>query len=632
MSTTAPCGAPSRSTSRTIRTGTARPTTTCATPMRAERRLRFDSPPDLEPGTRLKVWGLPETRQLDDGLRVTSFERLATAAPITSALVAAAPFSPRSFAFVLVDIGGGVNVTPTPMMGRLINNADSIRNYYLGDSYGMQDMTAEVFGPISYTLTDCGNGHQHPGAQPAADGAGDVPALPLVLRQPDLALRLERSRVAGDAGQPSRDTWYNGSTSCVVLVQEPGHNFGMQHSSSISCPDGAFADDPNSCTASEYGDLFDPMGGGCRHMNAWQKAYQGWFGGCNGVKVTSSGTFTLLPFEQSCDGVQFLQIKAPKTRPFMRPAGGGGRHLPRRSPTTMSSCARRRTSTGCSATARPFRRRSLIHVADDLHSRTQRGVHTYLLDMTPTTTGRTRVHRRRAGVRQDVLGSGGRAQHHGRRRPSADAGDHRRRHAGSGRRGPTCLDGTAFSPPGPGPGVVRSRARPVGAGGTAAPPAGTAAPGLRRIPRAGPSGQGGDGEPGPTRGVQRLRLQRPPPPPPRRSPSRSSSSSPPHCADRVDGRRASPAGAHRRLRTFADVDNRAGLNRLEAEALGPRDELVALGAGVQVQLVGGGALDLVEQRRGRRRAAGTATRGRSAPGRRPATGRPPAPRSSSRSG
>src|SRR4029450_8801665 len=31
--------------------------------------------------------------------------------------------------------------------------------------------------------------------------------------------------------------------------------------------------------------------------------------------------------------------------------------------------------------------RVLLHVADDRHSRTQRGVHTYLLDMNPVTTG-----------------------------------------------------------------------------------------------------------------------------------------------------------------------------------------------------------------------------------------------------
>ena len=59
-------------------------------------------------------------------------------------------------------------------------------------------------------------------------------------------------------------------------------------------------------------------------MNAWQKAYQGWFGGCNGVKFSDSGTFNLLPFEDACSGAQFLQFKAPKTRTYNRPAGGGG--------------------------------------------------------------------------------------------------------------------------------------------------------------------------------------------------------------------------------------------------------------------------------------------------------------------
>ena len=79
------------------------------------------------------------------------------------------------------------------------------------------------------------------------------------------------------------------------MVQEPGHNFGMQHSSSMDCGSASFADNPNdgTCTHSEYGDRYDPMGGGCKHMNAWQKTYNGWTQGCNMVRVRSSGTFTL---------------------------------------------------------------------------------------------------------------------------------------------------------------------------------------------------------------------------------------------------------------------------------------------------------------------------------------------------
>ena len=148
----------------------------------------------------------------------------------------------------------------------------------------------------------------------------------------------------GEVGTPTRpanDTWYNGSSSCVVMIQEPGHNLGMQHSSSMDCGTASFADTPQgNCTHSEYGDPYDPMGGGCRHMNAWQKTYQGWTQGCNMVRVRSSGTFTLLPLELPCDGAQVLQIPMPKTRMFMRSGGGGNGRRTTRSRTTTSSCAR----------------------------------------------------------------------------------------------------------------------------------------------------------------------------------------------------------------------------------------------------------------------------------------------------
>ena len=134
--------------------------------------------------------------------------------------------------------------------------------------------------------------------------------------------------VSGTPDRPTRDSWYNASASCVVLVQEPGHNFGMLHASSMRCGTGAtarsFVDQPmGTCTHSEYGDPYDPMGRACRHMNAYMKAFQGWFGGCNMVDVTSSGTFTINPLELPCDGVQVLQIPMPKMRPFTRSGGGG---------------------------------------------------------------------------------------------------------------------------------------------------------------------------------------------------------------------------------------------------------------------------------------------------------------------
>ena len=56
------------------------------------------------------------------------------------------------------------------------------------------------------------------------------------------------------------------------------------------------------------------MGGGCYHMNGYQKAYQDWIGGCNVVKATTSGTFTIYPLEKACNGVQLLQVPFPEPR------------------------------------------------------------------------------------------------------------------------------------------------------------------------------------------------------------------------------------------------------------------------------------------------------------------------------
>jgi hypothetical protein len=286
-----------------------------------ERPLLFDREPDVAPGTWLKVWGAEQ----GEALRVLSFET--TPAPFTapSALIGAAPYAARSFAFVLVDIGGGINRTADDVMTRMISAPDSIRNYYLGDSYGRQDITAKVIEGLTWTPNGCDTSQMSQQLKAAVDAQGG-PFQHYLWYYGSRNSSCSWSGLAsvGMPDKPSANTWYNASTSCVVLVQEPGHNFGMQHSSSLACPGAAFADDPNTCEASEYGDRFDPMGGGCRHMNAWQKDYQGWFGGCNGVKVTNSGTFTLVPFELSCSGVQYLQIKAPKARAFNRPPAGGG--------------------------------------------------------------------------------------------------------------------------------------------------------------------------------------------------------------------------------------------------------------------------------------------------------------------
>jgi len=430
-------------------------------PSGAERPLVFDGHVDeageLIPGTQLKVWGIDSPA----GLRVTSFRRVSlTPDEVKRApLINGTAYAPRSFAFVLVDISGqGFKpaITEADVLGRMINNADSIRNYYISDSYGRQDITTQVIGPIKYTMNGCSTSSMSAGpGQLAADLRSMVPGTfqhylwYFGTDQQPIGCDWQGLASLGTPDKPSKDTWYNASTNCVVLVQEPGHNFGMQHSSSLACPGASFLDNPATCTASEYGDLFDPMGNGCRHMNAWQKAYQGWFGGCNGVAITSSGTFTLLPFESRCDGAQFLKIKAPKARTFNRPADGGGGatvenlnyyYVELRTPVDFDGTLGNRTAMTPSV---------LIHVADDLKTRTQRGLHTFLLDMTPTTTGSRAFTDAALPVGQTFNDPGGGLSITATAVSATQATITVTMEGGTG--APTCLDGSMFEAPGPGP-------------------------------------------------------------------------------------------------------------------------------------------------------------------------------------
>lgn len=341
----------------------------------AELHLHFATDPDLAPGVSLEVWGSRD----EDGLRVDDYRLVRDElAQLGQELIGAPAFPPRSFAFVLVDIGGGVNISADDARQRMFGTAagdDSVKQYYLEASYGMQDIVGDVFGPLSYNMQGCdtrGMTETLRGQIP-----GDHDHYLWYMGSRTNACSWSGLAESGAPDRPQENTWYNGSSSCVVLVQEPGHNFGMMHSSSMACGSTPFADDPdNSCEHDEYGDRYDPMGRGCFHMNAWQKVYQGWLSGCNSVRVNSSGTFTLLPLETACDGIQVLQIPMPKVRPFSR-AGGGGQD-------TVEDLAfyylELRTNRGFDASLQGTPT-VLVRVAEDYRTRSQRGRHTWILDM-----------------------------------------------------------------------------------------------------------------------------------------------------------------------------------------------------------------------------------------------------------
>ena len=208
-------------------------------------------------------------------------------------------------------------------------------------------------------------------------------------------LRWAGIALLGSADRPGRHTFYNNIAGCVVLVQEPGHNFGMVHSSTMNCTRGGapvsmVVPGDGTCQHDEYGSPFDPMGGGsvgaaqnlnrCYHMNGVQKAYQDWLGGCNVVKTSTSGTYTIYPLETACNGVQMLQVPLASPRVLQFPPSPAATL---RSGTISAYYVELRAPVGLDTALQTPR--VFIVAAGDLRESNQRGNPNWLIDTTPET-------------------------------------------------------------------------------------------------------------------------------------------------------------------------------------------------------------------------------------------------------
>lgn len=169
--------------------------------------------------------------------------------------------------------------------------------YYLENSYGQTWFTGTVVGwfTIPANSTTCDTNSWASLADQAATNAG-------------VSLAGYGRRVYGFpqtnacawwglgtiGGNPSR-AWINGSYALRVVSHELGHNLGDYHSHSMAC-------DLSTCTASEYGDDHDTMGGTIAHFNAYQKERLGWlnYGSSPTIQTVSTGnSYWLDPYETS---------------------------------------------------------------------------------------------------------------------------------------------------------------------------------------------------------------------------------------------------------------------------------------------------------------------------------------------
>jgi MYXO-CTERM domain-containing protein len=349
-----------------------------------EQTLLFPPGTDLSPGTRLKVWGAEE----GDALRVIRYQVLPD--PIEwkqQALTMPMPKPLRRWAFVLVNFGTGVNVTEAQITPRLFDpmTAGSIRSYFREVSYGIQDLDGEVFSFDTPAMGGCDTGVAN---RLRAMIPGQFNQYLWYFGARQMGCGWAGLAQLGRADRASRDSWYNASSGCVVLVQEPGHNFGMVHSSSAACTSNGTpvslivpGEAGATCTHGEYGNPYDPMGRGCYHMNGPQKAYQEWLTGCNVVKASTSGTFTLFPIEKACNGVQLLQIPLPAPRTY---------RISNLSAVITSYYLELRTPVGfdfkpnANANLTP---RVLVTISGDVRGANQSGGRNWLIDMTPGSMG-----------------------------------------------------------------------------------------------------------------------------------------------------------------------------------------------------------------------------------------------------
>lgn len=191
-------------------------------------------------------------------------------------------------------------------------------NFYREASYGQTWLTGDVYGwytiPVSSTTCDTTAIANYAQQAAAAAGANLAAHDHLVYAFPQNACTWQGRGSVG--GSPSQ-AWVNEWFELGIVGHELGHNFGLYHSRSMDC--GAVSIGSN-CTISEYGDIFDLMGGAnSAHFNLFQKENLGWINGGTNPPITTvsnSGTYWLDPFEYSTmtpKGLKILKSTDPVT-------------------------------------------------------------------------------------------------------------------------------------------------------------------------------------------------------------------------------------------------------------------------------------------------------------------------------
>jgi hypothetical protein len=301
--------------------GGARPITVLSTPT-GPQAVTFDAGQPVPPnGADVALTGRLAGATLEtDSVTITgpALAVAAGAAPPGGAQQAlpVASGTPRTIAIVVITLGTTApSYTDAELQDVMVNNANSISNYFSQQSYGavsfrgINNPAGDVFHVTLPASSGCP--WQTWGSQAAA-------ATPTVNTYDNVVYVFNSQHQCGFAGvawMPGREAFIDNAFTLPVVAHELGHNLGVHHAASLRCSSGgqtvAFANANFACTPSEYGDMWDVMGSSpSNQQNAFHKLQSGWLGAATGPRVqsiTTSGSYTVGPLE-AASGVALLLV------------------------------------------------------------------------------------------------------------------------------------------------------------------------------------------------------------------------------------------------------------------------------------------------------------------------------------
>ncbi len=192
------------------------------------------------------------------------------------------------------------------------NKFETANDYFIRNSFGKLSLTGIVVGPYKLPETTCGIDDILKNSIKAADKDVYFPDYQriVLVYTTDYSKKSCHSCTCGTIGKswiqtsdgPVRASiswigWHN----FIAVSHELGHNLGMHHANTLECI---------SCKSNEYGDQFDIMGNGPRHLNAPHKEEVGWLDNDN-IIVTSEGEYLLKPLESKQPKGAIQQLKLP---------------------------------------------------------------------------------------------------------------------------------------------------------------------------------------------------------------------------------------------------------------------------------------------------------------------------------